>query len=414
MAQSAIPFFMREAVLRAQYEGKRCFPSNNRYKPTRFLLYLYQNTKPMSSRRSFMQTMAVPFLVKPFLSTELKPAIAEGPVLRVAQMGLGSYAERVGTAMKDCTRAKITGLISGTPDKLKKYGERYGVPEDARYNYQNASEIKKNSNIDAVYITTPNALHAPQTIQMAEAGKHVICEKPMALNAKDAKKMIEACDANGVKLLIGYRMHFEPITLDIVKMRAKGDFGKPLFFQGLSGFIIGDPGQWRLTKDLAGGGAMMDIGIYSINGSRYMIGEDPIWVTAQETKTNLVKFKEGVDETITFQFGFPSGATASCLSTYSLNYLDKFYLAGTKGFAEMQPSTGYGPIKGRTHMGEIQHPHIMHQTRQMDEMAAIILDGKSPAVPVDGWEGYKDMVIVDAIYQAVKSGKKIMINYGIK
>ena len=365
----------------------------------------------MSSRRNFIQSMAVPFLVKPFLSNESTFSIADGPVLRVAQMGLGSYAERVGAAMKDCKRAKITGLISGTPEKLQKYGEKYGVPESSRYSYQNASEIRKDSNVDAVYITTPNALHMPQTIQMAEAGKHVICEKPMAVNAKDAKKMIDACASNGVKLLIGYRMHFEPITLDIVRMRAKGDFGKALFFQGLSGFIIGDPKQWRLNKELAGGGAMMDIGVYSINGSRYMIGEDPIWVTAQETKTNPEKFKEGVDETITFQFGFPGGATASCLSTYSLNYLDKFYLAGTKGFAEMQPSTGYGPIKGKTHLGEIQHPHITHQTRQMDEMAAIILDGKVPEVPVDGYEGYKDMVIVDAIYQAVKTGKKVKITY---
>lgn len=369
----------------------------------------------MSSRRKFIQSLATPFLVKPLLdvSNTTISVLNEGPILRVAQMGLGSYAERVGTAMKDCKRAKITGLISGTPEKLQKYGAKYSVPVDSHYNYANVSNIKNNASIDAVYITTPNSLHCPQTIQIAEAGKHVICEKPMATNAKDARKMIDACNRNGVKLLIGYRMHFEPITLDIVRMRAKGEFGKVHFFQGLSGFIIGDPGQWRLKKDLAGGGAMMDIGIYSINGARYMIGEDPIWVTAQETKTNYEKFKEGVDETITFQMGFPSGAVASCLSTYATNYLDKFYVAGTKGFAEMQPSTGYGPIKGRTHLGEIQHPHIMHQTRQMDEMAAIILDNKQPEVPVDGIEGLKDMFIIDAIFQAVKTGKKINIHYAL-
>ncbi len=368
----------------------------------------------MSSRRSFLQSLAVPFLVKPILTDQSTFSISEGPVLGVAQMGLGSYAERVGKAMMDCKRAKITGLISGTPEKLHKYGSLYGVNHDSHYTYANVSNIRHNANIDAVYITTPNALHCPQTIQIAEAGKHVICEKPMATNAKDAKKMIDACQQNGVKLLIGYRMHFEPITLDIVRMRAKGEFGRVHFFQGLSGFIIGDPGQWRLKKELAGGGAMMDIGIYSINGARYMIGEDPIWVTAQETKTYVEKFKEGVDETITFQLGFPGGAVASCLSTYSTNYLDKFYLAGTKGFAEMQPSTGYGPIKGRTHLGEIQHPHVTHQTRQMDEMAAIILDGKTPEIPVDGYEGYKDMLIVDAIFEAVKTGKKVKItNYNL-
>jgi predicted dehydrogenase len=189
-------------------------------------------------------------------------------------------------------------------------------------------------------------------------------------------------------------------------MRNEGEFGKVLFFQGLCGFKIGDPNQWRLNKELAGGGAMMDIGIYAVNGSRYMIGEEPIWVTAQETKTNPEKFKEGVDETITFQLGFPGGAIASCLSTYTMNNLDKFFLNGDKGYAEMQPSTGYGPIKARTNAGELTHPHVTHQTVQMDEMAAIILQGKKPIVPVDGEEGVKDMKIMDAIYRAVKSGKK--------
>ncbi len=154
---------------------------------------------------------------------------------------------------------------------------------------------------------------------------------------------------------------------------------------------------------------MMDIGIYSVNGARYMLGEEPIWVTAQEAKTDPVKFKEGVDETITFQLGFPSGAIASCLSTYSLNNLDKFFLDGTKGFAEMQPSTGYGPIKAWTNQGPVEAEHITHQTTQMEEMAAIILDGKKPLIPVDGEEGLRDMLIVDAIYEAVKTGEKVKL-----
>jgi predicted dehydrogenase len=180
-----------------------------------------------------------------------------------------------------------------------------------------------------------------------------------------------------------------------------------LFFQGLCGFKIGDPNQWRLNKQLAGGGSMMDIGVYAVNGARYMLGEEPTWVTAQETKTDTVKFKEGVDETIQFQLGFPSGAVASCLSTYSMNNLDRFFLNGEKGFAEMQPSTSYGPIVGRTHKGELTHPHVTHQTVQMDEMADIILQNKKPVVAVDGEEGVKDMKIIDAIFLAVKMGKRI-------
>jgi predicted dehydrogenase len=210
-----------------------------------------------------------------------------------------------------------------------------------------------------------------------------------------------------VKLLVGYRMHFEPKTLEIIRMRKAGEFGKILFFQGLSGFTIGDPTQWRLNKELAGGGSLMDIGIYSINGSRYMIGEDPIWVTAQETKNDPVKFKEGVDETIQFQLGFPGGAVASCLSTYSMNNLDKFFLNGTQGFAVLDPATGYGPIMGHTHKGELTQPIVTHQTVQMDEMSAIILQSKQPVVPVDGEEAVKDLKVIDAIYEACKTGKKI-------
>jgi len=190
-------------------------------------------------------------------------------------------------------------------------------------------------------------------------------------------------------------------------MRNEGEFGKVLFFQGLSGFRIGDPTQWRLNKQLSGGGAMMDIGIYSVNGARYMIGEEPVWVTAQETKTDPVKFRAGIDETIQFQLGFPSGATASCLSTYTMNNLDRFFLDGEKGFAELLPATGYGPIKGRTNKGELTQPHVTHQTVQMDEFAEIILNGKQPIVPVDGEEAVRDLRIMDAIFLAAKTGERV-------
>ncbi len=358
------------------------------------------------SRRDFIQTLSAPLLAMPFLAMSEKHQKYEGPILRVAIMGLGNYGTRVAEAMKSCKKAKLVGVISGTPSKIKSWQAKYQIPEKNCYNYQDFDKIRDNPDIDAVYVITPNALHRDQVIRVAKAGKHVICEKPMSVNAADAQQMVDACKRAKVKLLVGYRMHFEPKTLEIIRMRKAGEFGKVLFFQGLSGFQIGDPTQWRLKKELSGGGAMMDIGIYSVNGSRYMIGEDPVWVTAQEVKTNKEKFREGIDETITFQLGFPGGAVASCLSTYTMNNLDRFFLNGEKGYAEMQPSTGYGPILGHTHKGELVYPHVAHQTFQMDEMAGIILEGKEPIVPVDGGEGLKDMKIIDAIYKAVQTGKK--------
>lgn len=375
----------------------------------------------MGTRRKFIQKMTAPVLALPLISfahleqdtrktKTSNESKVEGPLLRVAILGLGSYGTRVADAMQSCTKAKLVGAISGTPSKLSNWQSKYNIPAKNCYNYENLDAIKNNPDIDAVYIITPNSLHKPFAARVAKAGKHVISEKPMALNAKEGQEMIDVCKQANVKLLVGYRMHFEPKTLEIVRMRKDGELGKPLFFQGLAGFRIGDPTQWRLNKALAGGGAMMDIGIYAINGARYMIGEEPSWVTAQETKNDKVKFKEGVDETITFQFGFPSGATASCLSTYAMNGLDKFYLNGEKGFAEMQPSTGYGPIKARTHKGEINIEHQTHQTFQMDEMSEILLHGKKPIIPIDGEEGLKDLKIIDAIFKAVKTGKKVWLN----
>jgi len=370
----------------------------------------------MNSRRDFLQKITAATIAFPFLkqavaankSINRKPY--DGPMLRVAIMGLGSYGTRVAEAMRDCTMAKLVGVISGTPSKIIDWQSKYNIPAKNCYNYENFDNIKNNPDIDAVYVITPNGLHHDEVIRVAQAGKHVICEKPMAVNAKEGQEMVDACKKAKVKLLVGYRMHFEPKTLEIIRMRKAGEFGKITFFQGLSGFVIGDPNQWRLNKKLSGGGSLMDIGIYSINGSRYMVGEDPVWVTAEETKNDPIKFKEGVDETIQFQLGFPGGAVASCLSTYSMNNLDRFFLDGLRGFGELNPATGYGPIMGRTNKGELNFPHVTHQTVQMDAMAGIILQGKQAEVPADGEEAVKDLKIIDAIYEATKTGKKISLN----
>jgi predicted dehydrogenase len=367
----------------------------------------------MNSRRDFLQKITGGLVLLNIPSTssahpeQIIETPYEGPILRVAIMGLGSYGTRVAEAMQKCKMAKLTGIISGTPSKIKDWQSKYKIAEGNCYNYENFDRIKDNPEIDAVYVITPNALHHDQVIRVAKAGKHVICEKPMAINSQQGKEMIDACNQANVKLLVGYRMHFEAKTLEIVRMRREGEMGKVMFFQGLCGFKIGDPKQWRLNKALAGGGSMMDIGIYAINGARYMVGEEPVWVTAQETKTNFEIFKEGVDETIQFQMGFPSGAVASCLSSYNIDNLDRFFMTAEKGFGELQPAAGYGPMEGRTNKGKLNNPHQTHQTTQMNEMAGIIFNGNQPVIPVDGNEALKDLKIIEAIYLAVKTGKKV-------
>src|SRR5882672_6897787 len=169
----------------------------------------------MHSRRNFIQKLAASALILPGLTMKSKSAsLNEGPLLRVAILGLGSYGTRVADAMQTCQMAKLTGVISGTPSKIKDWQSKYGVPEKNCYNYEDFDAIKSNPDIDAVYIITPNSLHLPYALRVAAAGKHVICEKPMALNEKEGKQMVEATKKANVRLLVGYRMHFEAKTLE--------------------------------------------------------------------------------------------------------------------------------------------------------------------------------------------------------
>jgi predicted dehydrogenase len=373
----------------------------------------------MSSRRDFLQKLTAPLVALPFLPKNnlenLESVISpienyQGPVLRVAVMGIGTYGNIIARALQASTKAKLVGVVSGSPAKVKDWQTKYNIPDKNVYNYDNFDNIKNNPDIDAIYVIVPNFLHKPYALRAAKTGKHVICEKPLGLNTKDTQEIVDGCKKAGVKLLVGYRMHFEPKTLEIIAMRNAGELGKIKYFTGNGGFRIGDPTQWRLDRAKAGGGSMMDIGIYAVNGARYMVGEEPIWVTAQEVKSDPVKFKEGVDETITFQLGFPGGAIAQCLSTYSMNGVDRFLLIGERGWAELQPANGYGPIRGKTNKGDLKAESgglPTQQTIQMDEMAGILLEGKKPIVPIDGEEALKDAKIIDAIYEAVKKGKRI-------
>lgn len=367
----------------------------------------------MNSRRDFICKITAASAMLPFIKPSnyfMSNTNNDDRILRVAIMGLGSYGTRVADAMQSCKKAKLVGAISGTPSKLTDWQNKYHIPAGNCYNYENYDNIKNNPDIDAVYIITPNALHHDAALRVAKAGKHVICEKPMAISATEAEEMINACKEAKVNLLVGYRMHFEPHTLEVIRLRESGAFGKITFFQGLTGFSIGDPNQWRLNKKLSGGGSMMDIGIYSVNGSRYMTGLEPVWVTAQETKNDPDKFKEGIDETMQFQMGFPNGIVASCLSTYSMNNLDRFFLDGKDGFAQLYPATGYGPIRAKTNKGEVTADDVIQQALQMDEMSDIIFRNKVPIIPVDGEEALKDLKIIAAIYEAAATGKKVELN----
>lgn len=331
---------------------------------------------------------------------------AQEKKLGIALVGLGSYStHQLAPGLQQSSKCRLAGIVTGTPEKAEKWKKQYNIPDKNIYNYENFDTIADNKEIDVVYIALPNSLHAAFTIRAAKAGKHVICEKPMGLSVKEGREMIEACKKANVKLYIGYRLHFEPFNMEAARVGQEKTSGKVKIIESSMGFRIGDPTQWRLKKALAGGGAMMDVGIYAIQAARYITGEEPIAVTAREFKTDPVKFSE-VDETIFWQMEFPGGAVSNSTTTYAAE-VDRLFLTAENGWLELSPAFAYGPLAGRTDKGPLQLPIVHHQASQLDAMATCLLENKP--CNADGEEGLKDMKVIEAIYKSIQTGGKVKI-----
>lgn len=335
--------------------------------------------------------------------------------LGYALVGLGSLSgNQIAPALAAKTKnCKLTGLVSGDPQKAREWARKYGVPEKNIYDYTSFDQIRNNPDIDVVYVVLPNAMHAEFTIRAVQAGKHVLCEKPMAISVKECDAMIAACRQAGRKLAIAYRLHFEPNNLELVRLAREKTLGSVKVIEAGAGFPIGDPKQWRLDKALAGGGSLMDIGIYALQAARYISGEEPVSVSAVSTTTDPVKFKPGVDESVLFTLKFPSGVIASCASSYATG-LNRFRAGAERGWFEVQPALNYTGIQGRMmSQGKLQDfafPAVDHFAAEMDDFADCILAGKDTRVP--GEEGRRDLRIMAAIYEAAASGRSVSLAKG--
>lgn len=356
------------------------------------------------SRRSFLGRLgagaALAGVSSPAVSGDVPQSKKK---LGVALVGLGSYSEfRLAPALAEAKNCYLSAVVTGTPEKEEKWKKKFNVPAGNVYNYKNFDRIADNKDVDVVYVVLPNSMHHEFTIRAAKAGKHVICEKPMAVSVKECQEMIDACSKANVRLMIGYRLHFEPYNLEAMRVGQKKAFGPVKIVHTEMGFKIGDPNQWRLKKDLAGGGAMMDVGIYAIQGVRYSLGEEPVYVTAQEYKTDPVKFRE-VDETIFWQMEFPSGAVSQCATSYASG-IERLFISAENGWLELKPAFGYGPLKGRTNKGLLDLPVVNHQLVQLEGMADCIINNKPTTAT--GEEGLRDMKVIEAIYKSVSEGGK--------
>lgn len=332
--------------------------------------------------------------------------------LGLALVGLGTYSQgQLAPALQDTAHCYLAGIVTGTPEKEKTWGHKYNIPKENIYNYENFDTIAQNDSIDIVYVVLPNSMHADFCIRAAKAGKHVICEKPMAVSVKECEDIINACKQAGVKLSVGYRLHSEPYTQEIQRLVREKTYGAVRYVSADAGYFSNqNPDQWRLNKALSGGGALMNMGVYSIQSAIYGAGQNPVSVSAQEFSTRPDYFK-GTDETITAQFEFPNGAVGNISTSHNVN-INRHLTNFEKGWVELNPANSYGPLSGRTSDGKIlQYPHESQQKLQMDDFAKHILQGTPNLVP--GEMGKRDMIIVEAIYQSIREGgKKIALNLG--
>lgn len=363
------------------------------------------------SRRRFLGSAAAAAVIAPFISTSKSraAAVSSQKKLGVAICGLGRLSEsQIAPALaKNAKHCRLTGVITGTPAKAEAFRSKYDIPARSVYSYQDMHRMADNPDIDVVYVVTPNALHAQHTIASAKAGKHVFCEKPLEISVERCQQMIDACKAAGVLLGTAYRCQYDPHHLECIRLAREKVFGTVGLVESSFGIDVGEPGQWRLSRALAGGGALMDVGIYALQAARYLTGEEPVLVSAIETRTDPVRFAE-VEESAAWTMKFPGGALAHCSTSYKIPGLARMRATAERGWFELEPAFYYSGNRGRRSDGrQISYPPIDLFAAELDDFAQCIRTG-TPS-KVSGEEGMRDVRIMMAIYESIRTGKAVTL-----
>lgn len=337
----------------------------------------------------------------------LLPRTLVGPDRKIGYciVGLGRISmQHFMPAIKMSNKCRVAALVSGHRDKAERMAGEYNVPSGSLYSYEDYDEIAKNPDIDAVYIALPNSMHAEYTIRAAKAGKHVLCEKPMATSVEDSRAMLQACSTAGKKLMIAYRCQYEPANLRAGELIRQGKLGSIQSIESAFGFPIA-PNEWRLDKKLSGGGPMVDVGIYCLNASRYLTGEEPTEVAGFSATVDHDRRFAQVEETLTWSMKFPGGTLASCTCTYGSMMLGYFRVRGSRGTILMEPAFNYDKLHllaqfedGGTVDLAPDDPDPKQFLREADHMADCIVQNKEPKT--SGKEGLRDMELTEQIYRA--------------
>lgn len=334
----------------------------------------------------------------------------------IAVVGLGRIAiDEMLPAFQRSKHAKVVALVTGDREKGLKVARQYNIPESAVLDYKDYDKLAQMPDVKSVYIALPNNMHLEYTVRAARAGKHVLCEKPMANSAAECRQMIDACRKAGRQLMIAYRSQYEALDRTLVNMIREKKLGALKEFNSVNSQNMGDPQHWRLKKALAGGGALPDIGIYCINAARFLSGEEPtevfgsIWSTPGDAR-----FRE-VEESCQFVLRFPSGFSATCSTSYSAHKSQMFRLNGFEAWADMDPAYAYHGNKlritrvvdGKDLTTEIPAGKTNQFTLMIDHFASCIQQNRDVHTP--GEEGLQDQRIMDAIYESARSGRVVKL-----
>ena len=339
-----------------------------------------------------------------------------GKRVGIAVVGIGRLTlEQIMPGFGQSRHARVTALVSGDREKARTVAAQYGVPETHLYDYANFDRLRDNPDADAVYIVLPNDMHIEYTLRAAQAGKHVLCEKPMATSSADAARMVGGCRAAGRKLMIAYRLQYDPYHRALIEMARKAEQGPVRLITAVNTQNQGNPAQWRQVRSQDGGGSLSDIGLYCLSAARYITGEEPVEVTAQLTQPrDDPRFRE-VEDTCAFTLRFPSGVTAQCSSNYSAYESRHLRMMAADGYAELDPAFAYegltmriGRKAGKAHAVEQRRFSEHNQfAQEMDHFAECIRADRQPHTP--GEEGLQDQRLMEAIYQDAQGGSAVKL-----
>jgi glucose-fructose oxidoreductase len=340
-------------------------------------------------------TMAPALALKGFAESSSKTKIG------FALVGLGNYSTTMlAPALKSASNCYLAGIVTGSPEKALSWSKEYGIPEKNIYNYDNYDAIANNDDIDVIYVVLPNSMHAEFTIRALNAGKHVICEKPMALNSAEARTMIDAAKRADRKLSIGYRMHYDPYFIEVKRLGQKEILGRVNFMEAtLAYYSTPEKNSWKLKKAM-GGGSLYNLGVYPIQSARHTKGAEPVILSATANSQRKDLFSE-VYEHFSWTMEFSDGSLCNCF-TGSSSATNRLYAACEKGFIELNSATAYSGQWGSSSLGKFDYPQVFQQQLQMEDFARCILE--KDASIVSGEDGLKDMLIIDAIHASILAG----------